>query len=281
MEKKLFLIAILCLCLINCKVNAQSKDIEAKYETSYNVELVSVHLNNNSKYFVIDNYEFEVSTTTNNIEIVVIKASGDANNYAKKFSGSNDNYYLIIYQNGEKINTSNVSIKINSTSKVLNVYKNNGKLLEKSNEKISLTANDYFFAVTDIIDIGENNYIITDNGNKVDNVDDIEISDDSVIEIYNSKDIKVDNTSVLGTNYKVIITTETEVKKHVIIVKGDTTGDGKINLNDITRLYHYYKGIELMDECYVLAGDVASNQIINLNDVTKLYHYYKNIITSL
>lgn len=281
MEKKLFLIAILCLCLINCKVNAQSKDIEAKYETSYNVELVSVHLNNNSKYFVIDNYEFEVSTTTNNIEIVVIKASGDANNYAKKFSGSNDNYYLIIYQNGEKINTSNVSIKINSTSKVLNVYKNNGKLLEKSNEKISLTANDYFFAVTDIIDIGENNYIITDNGNRVDNVDDIEISDDSVIEIYNSKDIKVDNTSVLGTNYKVIITTETEVKKYVIIVKGDTTGDGKINLNDITRLYHYYKGIELMNECYVLAGDVASNQIINLNDVTKLYHYYKNIITSL
>lgn len=281
MEKKLFLIAVLCLCLINCKVNAQSKDIEAKYETSYNVELVSVHLNNNSKYFVIDNYEFEVSTTTNNIEIVVIKASGDANNYAKKFSGSNDNYYLIIYQNGEKINTSNVSIKINSTSKVLNVYKNNGKLLEKSNEKISLTANDYFFVITDTIDIGENNYVVTDNGNRVDNVDDIEISDDSVIEIYNSKDIKVDNTSVLGTNYKVIITTGTEVKKYVIIVKGDTTGDGKINLNDITRLYHYYKGIELMDECYVLAGDVASNQIINLNDVTKLYHYYKNIITSL
>ncbi len=281
MEKKLFLIAVLCLCLINWKVNAQSKDIEAKYEISYNVELVSVSLNNNYKFFVIDNYEFEVSTTTNNIEIVVIKASGDANNYAKKFSGSNDNYYLIIYQNGEKINTSNVSIKINSTSKVLNVYKNNGKLLEKSNEKISLTANDYFFAVTDIIDIGENNYIITDNGNKVDNVDDIKINDDSVIEIYNSKDIKVDNTSVLGTNYKVIITTGTEVKKYVIIVKGDTTGDGKINLNDITRLYHYYKGIELMDECYVLAGDVASNQIINLNDVTKLYHYYKNIITSL
>lgn len=281
MEKKLFLIAVLCLCLINWKVNAQSKDIEAKYETSYNVELVSVSLNNNYKFFVIDNYEFEVSTTTNNIEIVVIKASGDANNYAKKFSGSNDNYYLIIYQNGEKINTSNVSIKINSTSKVLNVYKNNGKLLEKSNEKISLTANDYFFVITDTIDIGENNYVVTDNDNRVDNVDDIEISDDSVIEIYNSKDIKVDNTSVLGTNYKVIITTETEVKKYVIIVKGDTTGDGKINLNDITRLYHYYKGIELMDECYVLAGDVASNQIINLNDVTKLYHYYKNIITSL
>lgn len=281
MEKKLFLIAILCLCLINCKVNAQSKDIEAKYETSYNVELVSVHLNNNSKYFVIDNYEFEVSTTTNNIEIVIIRASGDASNYAKKFSGSNDNYYLIIYQNGEKINTSNVSIKINSTSKVLNVYKNNGKLLEKSNEKISLTANDYFFVITDTIDIGENNYVVTNNGNRVDNVNDIEISDDSVIEIYNSKDIKVDNTSVLGTNYKVIITTGTEVKKYVIIVKGDTTGDGKINLNDITRLYHYYKGIELMDECYVLAGDVASNQIINLNDVTKLYHYYKNIITSL
>ena len=36
-----------------------------------------------------------------------------------------------------------------------------------------------------------------------------------------------------------------------------------------------------MDNVFSIAGDVAKNDIINLNDVTKLYHYYKKLIPSL
>lgn len=269
------------MCLFNFRVLADSKDVEVKYETSYNVDLNSISLDNSSDVLVIDDYSFEISTTMNNIEVVIIKASEDANSYAKGFTDSDDNYYLIVYQDGERIDNASINIKIDSATNVLNIYKNNGKLVEKSNEKIELNGNDFFFAVTSLIDIDSNDYVITDDGNVVDSVDDIEISSDSDIEIYNSKDVKVDNSSILGTNYRVIVTSGSETNTYVVVVKGDTTGDGKINLNDITRLYHYYKGIEEMEESYILAGDVASNKIINLNDVTKLYHYYKKIITSL
>lgn len=282
MKKNIFLLLVIfCLCLINCNVLAESKDIEAKYDVDYNVELVSGILNNNSIDLTIDNYEFQVSTSMNDVEIVIIRAEDAANDYAKGFTDSEENYYLIFYQNGKKINLGDIDIKITSANKVLNIYSNSGKLLEKSNEKINLTNNDYFLVITDLINIDESDYIITDDGNNVDSLDGIEIEDNSVVEVYNSKNVKVNSFSALGTNYKVLVTTGEKSKTYTIIVKGDTTGDSKINLNDITRLYHYYKGIEKMDECYVLAGDVANNNIINLNDVTKLYHYYKKIITSL
>ena len=281
MKRKLFLVFILVLCFIGSIVFAESKDIEAKYEVNYNVNLVKVQLNNNSKNISFDDYSFEVSTSMNDIEVVIIKTTEEAIDYVEGFSSSDESYYLIINQNEKKIESSDINIKINSSNKVLSVYKNTGKLLDKSNENINLTNNDYFLVITDKIDIDNNDYVITSDGNKVINVVDIEVNDDSKVEVYNSKDVKVDNKSILGTNYKVVVKNENDTTTYVVIVKGDTTGDAKINLNDITRLYHNYKGIEDMENPYILAGDVASNDIINLNDVTKLYHYYKNIITEL
>ena len=100
MKKRIFLILVLCLCLINCNVFADSKDIEAKYETTYNVDLVKVNLSNNSKSVSVGNYNFEISTSMNDIEIVIIKNTGDASNYAKGFSGSDESFYFMIYKNG-------------------------------------------------------------------------------------------------------------------------------------------------------------------------------------
>ena len=154
-------------------------------------------------------------------------------------------------------------------------------MVNKSNEEINLNSNDYFFIVTEKINIDDNDYIVTEDGNEVDSVDDIDISDDSEVKVYNSNNVEIDNSSILGTNYKVVVTNDDEVVTYVIVVKGDTTGDAKVNLNDITRLYHNYKGIEDMDNVFSIAGDVAKNDIINLNDVTKLYHYYKKIIPTL
>lgn len=281
MKKNIILILVLCLYLFNCYVLAESKDIEAKFDTSYNVNLVKVNLNNNSKLVFVDGYELEISTSMEDVEIIIIKNDDEAKKYVEGFSSSDENYSLIFYQDGKKVVLSDVNIKINNTSKVLNIYSNNGKLVNKSNEKINLNSNDYFFVISEKIDINEDDYIITDDGNEVDSIDDIDINDDSDIKVYNSNNIEIDNSSILGTNYKVVVTTDGDVVTFVIVVKGDTTGDAKVNLNDITRLYHNYKGIENMDDVFVIAGDVAKNDIINLNDVTKLYHYYKKIIPSL
>ena len=135
--------------------------------------------------------------------------------------------------------------------------------------------------ISNIIDIEDNNYKIIDVNSTIEDLKDIEINSNSNIQIYNYKNISIEKTQQLGTGYRVIVNNLGNISEYKIIVKGDITGDAKINLNDITRLYHYYKKIEQMDNIFVLAGDVANNNVINLNDITKIYHYYKGIIQSL
>ena len=280
--KKRFLIVILFLCLyfINCNVYAVGKDVQAIFKQSYNVELVSDIINNNEISLILDDLSVELSSNENDIKVILIKSSGEANDYAKSFTSNKNNYYLAFYKDNQKTNT-NVNIKIKTKDKVLNVYNNNGKLIEKSNETINLTGNDYFLVMTDLINIENDNYKVVDINTIAENIKDIEINNEITIEVYNSKDVKIENTEKLGTNYKVVLNNGSKKITYTIITMGDTTGDARISLNDVTRLYHHYKGLENMEESYILAGDVANNDIINLNDITKIYHYYKGIITEL
>ena len=135
--------------------------------------------------------------------------------------------------------------------------------------------------VTNKIENEDSNYQIINIDSFVEDLKEIEINSNSTVKIYNYKNALIDKTQKLGTGYRVVINNSGNIKEHKIIARGDTTGDAKINLNDITRLYHYYKKIEQMDNIFVLAGDVANNNVINLNDITKLYHYYKGIIQGL
>ena len=280
-KKVLSIILFICLCFVNCNVSATSKDVQAKYNQSYNVDLVTKIINNNKVLLEMDDLSIELSSTDSNIKAVLIKANDDANDYANTFTTSSDNYYLVFYKDNQKLKTTNIDIQIKTADKVLNVYNNSGKLLEKTNEKITLTGNDYFIVMTDFIQIEKDNYKIIDVNEKVENLEDVEINSNTTVEVYNSKDIKIRNTEKLGTNYKVVVTNNGIKTVYTIVARGDTTGDARVSLNDVTRLYHHYKGIESMEEVYILAGDVAENDIINLRDVTKLYHFYKKIIPSL
>jgi len=280
-NKILKVLLFICLFLVNCNVYAESKDVQAIYKQSYNVTLVTKTINNNTVTLEMDDLDIELSSPYNNIKVVLIKTEDEANNYAKTFTKSTSNYYLALYSGEKKIESSNFNIQIKTKNKVLNVYDNNGKLLEKSDEKINLTGNDYFLTISNLIDVEEGKYKVTKIDSLIDDLKDIGLNNNSKVEIYNSKEQKILNSEKLGTNYKIVVDNDGVKSIYTIVVMGDTTGDALITLNDITRLYHYYKGIEKMEESYILAGDVAFNEIINLNDVTKIYHYYKKIIPSL
>lgn len=277
MKKILFVVLIL---IVMCNtVYSESHDVQAKYDKNYNVELNTITLNNNTKTLTINDYSFEFSTELNDIEIVVIKVENEANDYVKTFTKNDNNYYLGFFKDNKKISTSDIKIKIKNNDKVLNIYDNSGKIIDSSNQKISLNGNNYFMSINEKIE-HEEEYKIVDINSIAKELEELE-DNNYEISLYNSKNNLVNNDSPLGTGYKVIANKLGEEKEFKIVVKGDTTGDAKINLNDITRLYHYYKKIENMDEPFVLAGDVANNDIINLNDITKIYHYYKKIIPNL
>lgn len=63
--------------------------------------------------------------------------------------------------------------------------------------------------------------------------------------------------------------------EYKIIVKGDVTGDGSINLADISKLYNYYKKKVTLSGDYLEAGRLTNNTEISLGDVSKLYNFYK------
>lgn len=272
----LFIYSFLCI-----YVYAETHDVQAKYEKTYNVNLVTTTINKESKIVRIDNHSLELSTTLKNIDVVIIKVEGKENDYVKSITNNDNNYYIGFFNNGKKISNSGINIDIQNNDKVLNIYDNAGNIIDTSNDNITLDKNNYFMTITNKIENENSNYIIVDIDSFVEDIENIELNNNSNIKIYNQKNELIDNTKKLGTGYQVIINNLGNINKYSIIVKGDITGDAKINLNDITRLYHYYKKIEQMNDVFVLAGDVAKNDIINLNDITKLYHYYKGLIQKL
>lgn len=62
---------------------------------------------------------------------------------------------------------------------------------------------------------------------------------------------------------------------------GDLTGDGKIGINDVSRLYRGHKGIITLTDIEKTVGDVTSDGEIGINDVSRLYRYVKGVISSL
>ena len=61
----------------------------------------------------------------------------------------------------------------------------------------------------------------------------------------------------------------------------DVTGDGTINLGDVSKLYNYHKRKITMDNYQIEAGKVTNNSSVTLGDVSKLYNYYKGRISNL
>jgi len=275
--KKIIFLSLILFCF-GISVYAESHDVSAKYGIMYSDDVLIVNLNKNKKTVNIDDYYVDISSSEK-IDVVIIKMENSEKNYARSFTNLENNYFIMFYRNGTKVTNCNVDIDIKSDKKAISVYDNYGNILNISNNVINLTENDYIFTFVDK-PTTINNYVMTDINSKITDIDNIGLGANSNVLIYN-KNILIDNKDKLGTGYKAIIKNSNIVNEYIIIVKGDTTGDAIINLNDITRLYHYYKKIEQMNEMFVLAGDVAKNAVINLNDITKLYHFYKNIIPEL
>ena len=58
---------------------------------------------------------------------------------------------------------------------------------------------------------------------------------------------------------------------------GDVTGDGKINIMDVVKLYAHVKGTPITDEYALACGDVSGDGKINIMDVVKLYAHVKGV----
>lgn len=91
------------------------------------------------------------------------------------------------------------------------------------------------------------------------------------MEVYNTNNVKIEKSEAVKTGYKL----KTSNTTFNIIVLGDVTGDGNINLSDVSKLYNTYKKKASLDGDYLKAGLLTNSSNVILSDVAKLYNYYK------
>ena len=277
--KKLFSIIIVFIMffIISSKVYAFSKDIEVKVEKTTNVILKKGIINNNSISLVMDNKTFQISSSLNNLEVIIIKAQNEAFEYINSKTNSDQNYYITFYQNNRKVSDPKAKIKISNIDTILNIFSNEGTLLYKSDGYISLNKNDVFATITDKINLNDKKFLLIDEDTFLDDINEIVVTTGSTVKVYNSKNEIIDINSALGTDYRIVIKNGDQTSEYIIITSGDVTGDAELDFFDVTKLYHFTKGIVELKDTYEIAGDFARDGSIDFIDVTKLYHYTKGI----
>ncbi len=92
-----------------------------------------------------------------------------------------------------------------------------------------------------------------------------------LIDVQDKNNKRVDSSATVGTGYKV----KTSDSTLSVIVMGDVTGDGNINLGDVSLLYNTYKGKVELSGNLLKAGKLTKNSNVTLGDVAKLYNFYK------
>ena len=137
---------------------------------------------------------------------------------------------------------------------------------------------------SEVSPVTSNKYTIDTTTIKVSPVVKTLLRNDFVNNITATDQIKViKNGTEITTN--IAIGTDTTVKvgnaEYKLVLIGDVTGDGYINLSDVSKIYNYYKGKTTLTGNYLKAAKVNNSSSVTLSDVSKLYNYYKGKTKSL
>ena len=89
--------------------------------------------------------------------------------------------------------------------------------------------------------------------------------------------LKVEKANHVAREYKVTVSGDAVQQGAKVCLRGDLTGDGKVNTADVGRLYAHVRGTRLLTDDYALScGNVAgTDATINTADVGRLYAHVK------
>lgn len=88
------------------------------------------------------------------------------------------------------------------------------------------------------------------------------------LQVYNNNNELVNEDDSIGTGYKLSINNN----YYDIVLLGDITGDGKIQLGDVSALYNHFKNNKTIDGLKLEAGLLTGNSKVMIGDVAKLYN---------
>jgi hypothetical protein len=148
----------------------------------------------------------------------------------------------------------------------------NPKWLKPIDDKVIIDLKDYSLKEDYIVDIPENTSLEQLIGNLGTSYD---------VRILDSNN-NVKNNGLIATGDTIKIYDGSNVVKELVaVVKGDSTGDGIVNIGDLNKLYYYIQGLITLDGAYLESCELATNGTVDIGDLNKLYYYVLNIIDTL
>ncbi len=122
-------------------------------------------------------------------------------------------------------------------------------------------------STTNAIDFG--NISIVQIGTKVNEfISKLNLQEEYIVT--NIKDEHLSGEDLLGTGTIIQI----GEKGHLIVVPGDTNGDGRITITDVSQIKLHYIGLELLDEVGQLGADTNRDGSISITDVSQIKLHY-------
>lgn len=102
-----------------------------------------------------------------------------------------------------------------------------------------------------------------------------------MIHVYNLEEVEI-TTGLVGTAYKVKLESDTYVYDElVIIVRGDLTKDGKVNITDQAQMIGYIGKSITFDKYQELAADITKDGRVNITDQAQIISYIGKAIKDI
>lgn len=100
----------------------------------------------------------------------------------------------------------------------------------------------------------------------------------TLIEMYNTKGEKLEETDIIGTGATVRLN---NIKNYTLLVLGDVNGDSKADFRDILTINKHRLGQVLLEEPYKTAGDINEDGKVDFMDILQINKYRLGTISSL
>ena len=175
--------------------------------------------------------------------------------------GEDNKYVLTINKNENTTPSGNDNQGENNSGNTNNdtTYKTIANILKDSGINVSnnnITSVKYNVKASTILNLiiknGASNVVIKDKDNKV-----------------------ITDNTLIGTASTITITSGNETKTYTFVIKGDTSGDGKITILDLLQVQKHIKGDKKLTNSYLLASDTSLDGKVTILDLLQIQKHIK------
>ena len=89
-------------------------------------------------------------------------------------------------------------------------------------------------------------------------------------------ELRVSMDGYVTRSYALTLVDADVTQDAILNLQGDVTGEGKVNIGDIARIYAHIRGSSLLSDYALICADYSGDGSVNMGDTAKLYNFIRN-----